>query len=355
MPTSPAALRSECGRLRELLRRGTTLSLLAVVNAPQVVERLHDAIRVLEGAPPETPYQDDYECTVGEAFADRLFTSHPLLNKLQRAVDAVVAWCNEYHQESGVDGRPHHQEGRTMSDRATVQLSPADLPQIAGKVEFLLHTIENQADSTTPCATASILTAAEEVRAALVGDGPDLLAWNKWDSRFGKFELLVHDALVELYKFCDRAPFDAANRRAWTISYLRGALETLRQPAETNKRRRMTKAEAEVIVRQYLKKHRARAKKGEVGIREIVQETGVPQSSVDRLDCWRALQDQLEKHNLSRRTCRRKAVSFSGKMEATVADSEQALGVLINEQAADYEPSPIDDRGRRSVKCRKKF
>jgi hypothetical protein len=125
--------------------------------------------------------------------------------------------------------------------------------------------------------------------------------------------------------------------------------------ARQGKRQRLSGEEAEVLVDEYLRRHKARASKGEVSIREVVQETGVPQGSVAGTDAWKALQGRLEKLDLSKRPRPRKAVAFSPGMEATVADPDQAVRELLAEQQSDYEPSPFEEGRRPPVRCRKKF
>jgi hypothetical protein len=122
---------------------------------------------------------------------------------------------------------------------------------------------------------------------------------------------------------------------------------------ESNRRRRFSKAEAENAVKDYLKKYKARAAKGEVGIREINQETGVSIGSIQDTDAWTGVQDRLEKVGLSKRPRRRKAQAFTPAMDSVAEDVQ--LAKLTAEQAADDEGSPLNRGGRGKVRVVKRF
>jgi hypothetical protein len=115
----------------------------------------------------------------------------------------------------------------------------------------------------------------------------------------------------------------------------------------------LSKDEANQLVSEYLRTHKQRAAVGEVGIREVNQETGVPVSSIQRTLAWRALQDALEQKGLSRRPRRRKAQAFTNKMDGVAGDA--ALHQLMEQQKADDEGSPLDKGRRGKVRVRKKI
>lgn len=114
-----------------------------------------------------------------------------------------------------------------------------------------------------------------------------------------------------------------------------------------------SKGEREVLVRQYLASHKARAAKGEVSIREIAQETGVPQTSVHLTAAWKTLQDKLEEKGLSKRPRKRKAQAYTSKMDAIAGNAE--LAKLIREQKAEDEGSPFGQGRRGRVRIQKKI
>ena len=116
---------------------------------------------------------------------------------------------------------------------------------------------------------------------------------------------------------------------------------------------RVPRAEATNRVRDYLKKHKNRAAKGELSIREVAEETGLSLSSVQQTDPWRAFQDRLEKEGRSKRPLRKKAQAFTGPMDSIVEDGE--LQELIREQAADDEGSSLDKGRRGRVRVRKRI
>jgi hypothetical protein len=130
------------------------------------------------------------------------------------------------------------------------------------------------------------------------------------------------------------------------------AVEKLPRTA-TTKTVRLTKDERNKQVSDYLKKHKVRAAKGGLPIREVVQETEIPQTSVERTPAWTALQNELERKGLSRRPRRLKAQSYTAEMDAVVGDA--TLQDLVKEQESDYEPSPLDKGRRPKVRARKKF
>ncbi len=115
-------------------------------------------------------------------------------------------------------------------------------------------------------------------------------------------------------------------------------------------------AEANSRVRDYLKKHKARAAKGEVSIRELHQETGLPLGSIHRTDAWTALQERLEKEGRSKRPHRKKAQAYTNKMDETGGTDDEELQRLIKEQKAepDYDPPPAGKGRRGKVRIRKK-
>jgi hypothetical protein len=122
--------------------------------------------------------------------------------------------------------------------------------------------------------------------------------------------------------------------------------------------KRLTKEESNTLVSDYLTKHKARAAKGEVSIREISQEIGVPISSIANTSAWHALQGTLEAKGLSKRTRRRKAQAYTAEMDSVVGQDETddaELQELIKEQESDYEPAPIDKGHRPKVRVKKKF
>jgi hypothetical protein len=179
-------------------------------------------------------------------------------------------------------------------------------------------------------------------------------------------------ALVDLRKYllrCEIGSILAANGidRLQALVYLESVIETLTDrapnaavdapprdaPPEDAKKPALSKGESEVKVRAYLKSHEARARKGEVSIREIKQETGVPIPSIQGIAAWRALQDRLEKEGLSKRPRRRKAQAFTSAMDSAAGDPE--LQGLVREQAADDEGSPLDKGRRGKVHVRKQF
>lgn len=133
------------------------------------------------------------------------------------------------------------------------------------------------------------------------------------------------------------------------VEKLRG-LQTSNKTAGAKK---LSKEERNTLVSNYLKKHKARAAKGEVSIREVSQETGVPTTSVERTSAWRALQDRLEREGRSRQPRKRKAQAYTAEMDAVVGDPE--LQELIEEQHNDYDPSPLDKGRRPKVRAKKKF
>jgi hypothetical protein len=134
---------------------------------------------------------------------------------------------------------------------------------------------------------------------------------------------------------------------------------------DDQKKSPLSKDEREVVVRQYLKAHKGRAAKGEVGIREVEQETGVPASSISGTTAWQALQDRLDKKGLSRRPRRRKAQAYTNAMDEVVqntdthavgpATEDAELQGLIREQAGEDDGSPPDKGRRGRVRVRKKF
>jgi hypothetical protein len=123
---------------------------------------------------------------------------------------------------------------------------------------------------------------------------------------------------------------------------------------QTDKKPRLSKGEAEVRVKKYLLAHRARARKGEISIREVVQETGVPQTSVQRTNAWTGIQDRLAQTGQSRRPQRRKAQTYSNTMDAVAQHPEAMMAELIRQQAADDEGSPLDTGRRGPARIRKK-
>jgi hypothetical protein len=142
----------------------------------------------------------------------------------------------------------------------------------------------------------------------------------------------------------------------------------------------LSKEEREVKVRDYLKANKARAGKGELGIREASQKTGIPTPSVQRTAAWRGLQDRLEKKGRSRRPRRLKAQAFTAAMDSVAGDghltrltaeqdklarreqlagsdnAEIARARLTAEQAADDdEVSPLDKGRRGKVRVQNQF
>jgi hypothetical protein len=118
-------------------------------------------------------------------------------------------------------------------------------------------------------------------------------------------------------------------------------------------RPRVSKEERERLVRDYLGAHKGRASKGEVSIREVSEETGVPVTSVHGTVAWIALQERLDRLGRSKRPRKRNAQAFTGKMDAVVEDAQ--LTELMREQAADDEGSPLDKGRRGKTRVRKKF
>jgi hypothetical protein len=126
------------------------------------------------------------------------------------------------------------------------------------------------------------------------------------------------------------------------------------KPSHGDRRQlRRSKSESEVLVRDYLEAHKDRASKGEVSIREVANETGVPLASAQQTAAWRALQDKLVTKGLSKRPQRRRAQAFTGKMDSVAFDAE--LQDLIRQQEADDEGSPLGPDRRRGPRIRKKF
>jgi hypothetical protein len=129
--------------------------------------------------------------------------------------------------------------------------------------------------------------------------------------------------------------------------------KTGKQRREEEKKRR------EQLVSDYLLKHKVRAAKGEVSIREIEQETGVAIGSISNTSAWKALQDRLEKEGLSKRSRKHKAQAYTKEMDSVAQDARDAMVEQLTkeQQADDDDPSPCTkDKGRRSpVRIRDKF
>jgi hypothetical protein len=178
-------------------------------------------------------------------------------------------------------------------------------------------------------------------------------------------------ALVDLRKYlfrCEIVQILAANGidRLQALVYLGSVIEVLTDrapnaavdaPPEDANKPALSKEEREVKVRDYLKSHKVRASAGELSIREIKQETGVPIPSIQRVAAWRALQDRLEKEGLSKRPRRRKAQAFTSAMDSVAEDvqKEKLTAKLTAEQAADDEGSPLDKGRRGKVRVQKRF
>ena len=152
----------------------------------------------------------------------------------------------------------------------------------------------------------------------------------------------------------DRRRMEGMHWKAFRLAQARlDALEAEGSPMTVGRvRPPLSKEEREVLVRDYLGAHKARAAKGEVGIREVSDETGVPVSSVHGTAAWTALQERLDRLGRSRRPRKRKAQAFTAKMDGAVEDTQ--LQVLVREQAADDEGSPLDKGRRGNVRVRKK-
>jgi hypothetical protein len=89
LPDTSAQLLAECQELRHRLIDGKWTTAI-VSRAPEVTERLWDAMRQQGGAVPRRPPLQ--ACSEAAAFADLLLDKE-LLEALHRAVDAVAAWC----------------------------------------------------------------------------------------------------------------------------------------------------------------------------------------------------------------------------------------------------------------------
>jgi hypothetical protein len=184
---------------------------------------------------------------------------------------------------------------------------------------------------------------------------PFLEAVRRLEALIGKPAFL--DGMLRLPASAFQAA-ELAMRERWVVEWSQHAkaeLAALRREAVLTPERQ-TKEEREILVRNYLKEHKTRAAKGEVSIREVSEETGVPQSSVHNTVPWQALQARLEKQGRSRRPRRTRAQAYTNAMDAVVdAARERTLEQLINEQQDQYEPSPLDNGHRGKIRVKKKF
>jgi hypothetical protein len=115
---------------------------------------------------------------------------------------------------------------------------------------------------------------------------------------------------------------------------------------------RITKAKADAQARKYIDKHRNREQtRNPVSLRELASHLDCSTGLAAKLPAWRALQETREQ---KRQPKKPKVVSFTEKIEAVTGQADEELQRLIEEQAADFEPSPLDPLSKR-VRERKRL
>ena len=126
--------------------------------------------------------------------------------------------------------------------------------------------------------------------------------------------------------------------QAWRLleNHLAAALpaDAAPEPAEAPRSQaKANKKEANIAARKYLKEH------PKATARELVKGIGCSIGLVSQLPAWKAVQEQRKKG----RQPKAGVVSLTKKLEQTAGAEDESLNKLINEQAEDAEPSPLDD------------
>jgi hypothetical protein len=116
-------------------------------------------------------------------------------------------------------------------------------------------------------------------------------------------------------------------------------------------KRRVSRAEANVKARDYLRRNAVREQQGNpVGARELAGHVGCSVGLICILPVWRALVEEREKRRKSKTP---DAVNLSDKVLATTGQQDEELNRLLADQRADFEPSPLDP-GQHRVRERKR-
>jgi hypothetical protein len=106
---------------------------------------------------------------------------------------------------------------------------------------------------------------------------------------------------------------------------------------------RVSRAEANVKAREYLEHHKRRESSAKpVSVRELAEAIGCSPGLAAKLEAWKAVQEQREKRNP---TTKRKAAPLTEKVLGDAGQKEraEALHRLVDEQCADFEPSPLEN------------
>jgi hypothetical protein len=106
------------------------------------------------------------------------------------------------------------------------------------------------------------------------------------------------------------------------------------------KQARKKAAEANIMARHFLQKHRRREKTNPVSLRELAKALECSEGLVSSLPVWQALMEKRQK--LKQVSKKPKAVSLTEKVLATAGNEDDALQRLLAEQARDFEPSPLE-------------
>lgn len=174
----------------------------------------------------------------------------------------------------------------------------------------------------------------------------------KWITQEGnlsmeKVALVVRQAFMQSRALDDPTaplyPATAADGPAGAVAaldelrrfYLARATDPPSNPAKGQARSKSTKGEANLKARDYLRKN------PKATVRELSAGIGCATGSVSNLPAWRAVKEQRDK---GRQPKKAGVVSLTPRMQAIVGtDDADQLARLTREQAADAEPSPLED------------
>ena len=162
LPETPKQLLAECRQLRaELIDLSRTTN-RTVAHAPQVIERLWDAMRKMGGAPPPPPSLT--ECSESEAFADRLLRNGRV-EAFHQAIDGVVAWCEGRQAVGGTSGQGGAGQAKGIGRRRKRPPTRREqLPKLNEKQQAALNYIKQQGPKSGREVAAEVDASVETVK-----------------------------------------------------------------------------------------------------------------------------------------------------------------------------------------------